>query len=86
MKYTRSMAVLLMLFSVCISLSAAKIVGLVAARNEQIMIAQCLQGLATICDAIVVLDDASDDNTRFIVESLAIECKIERIIKKDHWY
>ena len=55
-------------------------------RNERIMITQCLKSLAQYTDAIVVLDDASDDETVAIVESLAQECNVEKIIKKDHWY
>lgn len=63
-----------------------KIVGLVAARNEKIMITQCLRSLATVTDAIVFLDDCSEDNTVEIVESLAQECHVEKIIRKISWY
>ena len=70
------------LFTDCL---AAKIVGLVAARNERLMIKQCLKSLALYVDAIVFLDDASDDDTLAIVEFLKDECKIERIICKQVW-
>jgi glycosyltransferase involved in cell wall biosynthesis len=63
-----------------------KIVGLVPVRNENQYIDQCLRALALYTDAIVVLDDASTDNTVAIVESLAKECKIERFIKKTVWF
>ncbi|PKN03213.1 hypothetical protein CVU75_03410 [Candidatus Dependentiae bacterium HGW-Dependentiae-1] len=63
-----------------------KIVGLVPVRNEEQYIDQCLRALALYTDAIVVLDDASTDNTVAIVESVAQECHIERIIKKQIWF
>jgi FkbM family methyltransferase len=65
---------------------SAKIVGLVAARNEEKFIGQCLRALSLYTDAIVFLDDASDDKTVAIVESLAEECGIEEIIRKDRWF
>jgi glycosyltransferase involved in cell wall biosynthesis/protein-L-isoaspartate O-methyltransferase len=64
----------------------SKIVGLIAARNEEHFIDQCLRALSVFTDAIVFLDDASDDNTVRIVESLAEECNIERIIRKETWH
>jgi len=64
----------------------SKIVGLVPARNEQVTIEQCLRALAKYTDAIIVLDDASFDDTVEIVESLIEECNIEKIIKKTVWY
>lgn len=63
-----------------------KIVGLIAARNEQLLIKQCLLSLARYTDAIVYLDDASDDDTLKVVESLAQECQIEKIIRKQKWH
>ncbi|MDZ4131253.1 MAG: glycosyltransferase, partial [Hydrogenophaga sp.] len=63
-----------------------KIVGLVPVRNEEQYIDQCLRALALYTDAIIVLDDVSTDNTVAIVESLAKECHIERIIKKTIWF
>lgn len=62
-----------------------KIVGLVPGRNERIQIAQCLKCLAQFTDAIVYLDDCSDDDTLEIVYSLREECNIERIIEKKVW-
>lgn len=72
--------------SVQTSTTPSKIVGLVTARNEKIMITQCLKGLSLFTDAIIVLDDASTDNTVDLIESLAHECKIEKIIKKSIWH
>lgn len=63
-----------------------KIVALVPARNESFLIEQCLRGLALYADAIVVLDDASEDNTIEIVESIAQECKVKKIIKREKWH
>jgi len=62
-----------------------KIVGLVPMRNESLVIEQCLRCLSLYTDAIVVFDDASEDNTVEIVEALAEECNVERIIKKKVW-
>lgn len=69
----------------CMPIHAAKIVGLVAARNESLLIEQCLRSLACYADEIVVLDDCSTDNTVALVESLAEECRIKTIIKKVVW-
>ncbi len=63
-----------------------KIVGLVPARNEKHIIAQCLRALSLFTDAIVYLDDASTDETPDIVASLASQCCIERIIRKQEWH
>ncbi len=63
----------------------AKIVGLVQVKNEKIFIEQCLRALSCYTDAIVVLDDASTDETLDIIASLAKECAIERIIEKKEW-
>lgn len=62
-----------------------KIIGLVPVRNEATLISQCLRSLALYTDAIVVLDDASDDNTLEIIKSLVVECKIEKILHKVVW-
>ncbi len=58
----------------------SKIVGLVAERNEAPIIEQTLRCLAVYTDAIVVLDDASDDGTPKILKALAKELHIEKII------
>lgn len=68
------------------SVQKSKIVGLLTARNEAQFITQTLYALARYTDAIVFLDDASDDNTVEIVKSLAKECHIERILEKKSWY
>lgn len=64
----------------------AKIVGLVPGRNEEARIAYCLSALSKVTDAIVFLDDCSDDNTVSVVESIAAECQVEKIITKSSWY
>ena len=64
-----------------------KIIGLVAVRNEADIVGQCLKALSLYTDAIIVLDDASDDGkTVPILESLANECNIVQIIKKTVWF
>ena len=67
-------------------LESTKIIGLVAVRNEELLIKQCLRGLACYTDEIIVLDDASDDNTVAIIKDLIQECNITKIITKDTWY
>lgn len=62
-----------------------KIIGLVAGRNEERLIKQCLKALSLYADAIVYLDDCSTDKTLEIVQSLEQECRIERIITKEVW-
>lgn len=68
------------------ALFAFKFVGLVPVRNEEIMIEHCLRALACYTDAIVVLDDCSTDNTCAIVEALAQECNVVKIIHKTAWH
>ncbi len=64
----------------------SKIVGLLTVRNEQLFITQCLKALSRYTDAIVLLDDCSDDDTYKIVQSLTQECNIEKILRKLSWY
>ncbi len=66
--------------------SKSKIIGLIPIRNEEIMIEQCLRGLSMLVDEIIILDDASTDNSVSIIESLAKECKVTEIIRKKEWY
>lgn len=66
--------------------TTSKIVGLVPVRNEELIIPNCLKALAKYADAIVVLDDASDDHTVQVVKSLAQECKVAHIIEKKIWH
>ena len=66
--------------------TSVKIIGLVPAHNEQNIITQCLQGLSLYTDAIVFLDDASDDNSFEIVESLKESCNVVSIIRKTKWH
>ncbi len=65
---------------------AQKIVGLVPARNEGSRIAFCLRALALYTDAIVYLDDFSEDDTVQVVRSLAAECRVEQILEKKSWH
>lgn len=62
-----------------------KIVGLIAARNEEPFIKNCIKALAVYTDAIVFLDDVSTDNTLQVAKSLAEECHIEKFIEKKIW-
>src|SRR5581483_7958176 len=62
-----------------------KIVGLIAVHNEAALIKQCLKAMSVYTDAIVVLDDVSSDNSLEIIESVAHECNIEKVIKKEVW-
>lgn len=60
-----------------------KIVGLVPGKNEADKIEFCIRALAKICDAIVYFDDNSTDDSVSIVESIAEECRVERIVRKE---
>lgn len=62
-----------------------KIVGLMPARNESQTIELIVRAFSQYTDAIVVLDDASDDSTVQILEAIAQECHVEKIIKKAVW-
>lgn len=63
-----------------------KIIALVPFRNEEIMMAQCLRGLKPYADEIILLNDASTDNSVAIIESMAQECHVTEIIHKTEWY
>lgn len=77
---------LLSMLSIANHSYGAKIVGLVPGRNESNFLVQHLKALSLFVDAIVYLDDASEDNSVEIVKSIAAECKIEKIITKETWY
>ncbi len=71
----------------CTSLCVAhatekKIIGLVAIKNEQNSIEQCLHALSLFTDAIVVLDDVSEDNTPTILQSNKNHYHLHIITKK----
>jgi glycosyltransferase involved in cell wall biosynthesis len=85
MKYTFTIISMLMMLCISVNANPPKIVGLVAARNEALLIEQCLRSLACYADEIAVLDDCSTDNTVALVESLADECRVKTIIKKTVW-
>ena len=63
-----------------------KIVGLVVGRNEAPRLSFCLRALAKYTDAIVYLDDSSEDRSVEVVQSLSTECRVERILRKDRWH
>ena len=77
---------LAMPFLILGSTKQPKIVGLVAAHNEAPMIQLCLTVLSYYVDAIVFLDDASDDTTVAKVEAIAKNCKVKKILKKEKWF
>lgn len=60
--------------------TAQKIVGLLQVRNESAIIEQCLHALSFYTDAIVLVDDASNDQTVNIVRSVAQAYNVEKII------
>jgi len=62
-----------------------KIVGLVAIRNEQHALPSCLRGLAPYVDEIICLDDASDDDSIEVINSLARECHVVAILPNHKW-
>jgi Tfp pilus assembly protein PilF/glycosyltransferase involved in cell wall biosynthesis len=66
--------------------SRKKIVALVPVRNEASRIAFCLRALALYADAIVCLDDASEDESVAVIESLARKCRVEKILRKTKWH
>lgn len=62
-----------------------KIIGLMAVRNEESIIEQHVRALSLYVDSIVVLDDYSTDNTLNIINAIAKDCKIEKILTKEQW-
>jgi len=83
--FFRSNILFFLAFFSC-NIHCAKIIGLVPVRNESLVIAQYLKSLSLYSDGIIVLDDASEDNTVEIIKSLADECNVLEIIVKDKWY
>ena len=65
--------------------STGKIVALIPVKNESVRIEFCLKAISLFADAVCVYDDDSEDNTLEIVESLASECRVERVIKNRAW-
>lgn len=81
MKFTRLFLLFCMYSITC---AESKIVGLVAVKNEQNCIEQCLRALSLYTDAIVILDDASEDDTLSIIKPLAQKYNLH-IIAKNVW-
>lgn len=77
---------LLLLLTAPVYTKEKKLIGLMAVRNEQVCIEQCLHALSLFTDGIVVLDDASTDDTVATIKSVTGQYHIEKIIEKDHWY
>lgn len=65
---------------------APKIVGLVTVRNESAIVGQALRLLSLFTDAIVLLDDASTDDTVAVCEAHATSCRVQHIIRKRTWF
>ncbi len=59
-----------------------KIIALLAGKNEAPRLEFCIRALSLYCDSIVYFDDNSEDDSVAIVESIAGECRVERIIGK----
>ncbi len=60
-----------------------KIVGLIQIRNEETYIKQCLDCLIPYVDALVILDDASTDETVNIIKTLKKSLPIKVIIENE---
>ncbi|MBW8010748.1 MAG: glycosyltransferase [Chloroflexi bacterium] len=61
------------------------VVGLMRVRNEANIIEFSLKALAQYTDAIIVLDDCSNDGTSEIIQTLKEACQIKQIIRKDEY-
>jgi glycosyltransferase involved in cell wall biosynthesis len=61
-----------------------KIVGLIQVRNEERVVEQCLRALACYTDAIVIVNDGSNDKTLSIIRRLAKPLRIEKIVTHKH--
>jgi FkbM family methyltransferase len=81
----------ILLITLCVIFTSAvvakdpKIVALLPGHNDARFLPNCLRAIACYADAVVYLDDASDDNSIEIVQSLAKECRVEQIITKSSW-
>jgi glycosyltransferase involved in cell wall biosynthesis len=84
-KYLYHIIASISFFSICPN-DTKKIIGLMAFRNEAHILEQSLRALACYTDAIVVLDDASEDESLTIIQRIAHECHIEEIIEKKIWH
>ncbi len=60
-----------------------KIVGLLQIRNESVLIEQCLHALSFYTDAMVILDDASQDDTVKLCKECAHTYRIEAILQNE---
>lgn len=75
------------LFCFANGIQKPKIVGLIQVRNEASIIECNLRAFTCYVDALVILDDASNDATLTIIKKLSTELPIERIIenKQSAW-
>eukprot|EP01103_Thecamoeba_quadrilineata_P013542 TRINITY_DN378_c0_g1_i1.p1 TRINITY_DN378_c0_g1~~TRINITY_DN378_c0_g1_i1.p1 ORF type:complete len:500 (-),score=98.31 TRINITY_DN378_c0_g1_i1:38-1537(-) len=65
---------------------SAKIIGLTGIRNGAVQLPYFLKSISKYTDAIIILDDNSDDGTGEIVRSLARSFNIEILINKTVWH
>ncbi len=70
-------------FLACSAFGAEKIVALLQIRNEEEVIEQFLRMMALHADSIVLLDDASEDDTVEIVKALSNQLPIVEIIENE---
>lgn len=89
---TTSLVIVLILVACCtpnntpeIQAHPAKIIGLVPVRNEALIIEQCLRGLAPYVDEIIILNDASEDDTLDIIYRVGPSCKVSHVLNKPVW-
>ena len=76
----------LLILNILVLTKDPKIIGLVAVRNESQILPNCLKALSLYTDGIIILDDCSTDNTLEVINSLAEDCNIKKIITKSKWY
>lgn len=82
----RKLLLFLLLFCPFLLCKDKKIIGLLAARNEEAILEQCIKGLSLVTDSIIYLDDASTDNSVAIAQSIQSQYHIEKIITKTAWH
>jgi hypothetical protein len=63
-------------------LKMKKLIGLSRCRNESLIAEDTIKHFSQFCDSIIILDDASEDNTVDIVGSFN---KVEHIIRNNIW-
>ena len=62
------------------------VVGVVAVRNAEHLVAPFLRLLSPFVNFTIVLDDSSSDRTVSVIESVAKETKVRQVLlKPSHW-